>query len=122
MDYIINFQFNSLLGICLYWVPLVFCVIFYTVRTAEGYMKDKAAREKDDEERAKEVDSEYRSLSRYYPEETIGRILGRSVVSITPVANIWAALFDLAPKVFGRFFDMLGKIFDQPLVPKRGRK
>lgn len=122
MDYILNFQFNSLLGICLYWIPLVFCMVFYTVRTAAGYMADKAGREKDDAEREKEVDSPYRSTYHYYPKETIGRIIGRALVSVMPIANIWAALFDLSPKVFGRFFELVGQIFDQPLVPKRERK
>lgn len=106
IDSILNFKWNSLLGICLYWLPMVFCVVFYTIRTAEGYMSDKAKRE------AAESGKSY-----YSPRETIGGILGRALVSVVPVANLWAAAFDLSPKVFSRLFGWLGKVFDQPLVP-----
>jgi hypothetical protein len=111
VNYILNFEWNGWLGIALYWVPLVFCVVFYTARTAEGYMKDKRAREDAYLKRAAN------GTGFYYPEETLGRILGRAVVSVCPVANLWAALFDLSPKVFGRFFNLLSRVFDQPLVP-----
>jgi hypothetical protein len=121
-DWLLNFEWNGLLGILLYWVPLLFCALFYTIRTAEGYMADKRNLALDVEERRKEQGTPYRSLQHYYhPTETIGGILGRALVSVTPVANIWAALFDLSPKVFSRLFGWLGKVFDQPLVPKPRR-
>lgn len=118
MDWILNFEWNGLLGILLYWVPALFCAIFYTVRTAEGYMADKNALAKHLEARRAEETSPYRGGFYYTPRETIGRILGRALVSIIPVANIWAALFDLSPKVFERVFRWIGRVFDQPLVPK----
>lgn len=111
IDYIRNFEWNGLLGIALYWVPLVFCVVFYTARTASGYMADKVQREQAIKARASG------KTGIYYPRETIGRILGRALVSVVPVANLWAALFDLSPKVFSRLFRWLGEVFDQPLVP-----
>lgn len=119
MDWIMKFEWNGLLGILLYWVPMLFCAVFYSVRTAEAYMADRAARDKDAEMRAKEVEhAPWTSHYHYHPRETLGNVLGRALVSITPVANIWAALFDLSPKVFSTFFAVIGRIFDQPLVPK----
>jgi hypothetical protein len=87
--------------------------VFYTIRTAEGYMTDRRKRDEADGSRDN-------PLGKFYvPRETIGGILGRALVSVIPVANIWAALFDLSPKVFARLFKWIGAVFDQPLVPKR---
>ena len=112
LNWVINFHWNGLIGLALYWVPMLFCAVFYTIRTAEGYMRDTAARE----ESAKPVGDKQRQ-SIYIPQETIGAILGRALVSVIPIANLWAALFDLSPKVFSRLFDAFDRIFDQPLVP-----
>ncbi|MCU9931067.1 hypothetical protein OFL77_27425, partial [Escherichia coli] len=59
------------------------------------------------------------SEPQYYPTDTIGDIIGRAIVSILPIANLWAASFDLAPKIFSRFFDAIAKAFSQPLVPPK---
>jgi hypothetical protein len=40
IDSVLNFQFNSLLGVLLYWSPLAFCVVMYTVRTAKNHQRD----------------------------------------------------------------------------------
>lgn len=104
MDFILNFEFNSLLGLLLFWVPLSLCVFGYTLRTASDYMTDKAERDGEDS-------------TWYTPSLTIGIIVGRALVSIIPIANIWAALFDIAPKLFSKFFSFLGSTFDIALVP-----
>ena len=100
-----NIKFNSMMAIFLYWTPLLFCLVFYTVRTAQNYMKDKKNRETDP--------------NHYYPTDTLGHVIGRIVASIMPIANIWAAIVDLGPKVFSSFFEWIGKVFDMPLVPRR---
>lgn len=103
IDYIMNFEWNSWIGILLYWVPLGFCAFGYTLRTAQNYMKDKADRDAES--------------GIYIPTDTLGTLIGRAVVTAIPVANLWAAMFDLAPQIFSRLFKILGEIFDQPLVP-----
>jgi len=105
LDYIINFQFNNLLVVLLYWSPLGFCVFGYTVRTAKNYRKDISHRSPNEK-------SQF-----YYPTDTLGDIVGRAIVSLIPIANLWAACFDLAPEIFRRLFDVLGALFNQPLVP-----
>lgn len=107
IDYITTFKWNGLMGILLYWVPAAFCAVFYTVRTARNYMKDKADRE------AENI---------YFPTDTIGTLIGRALVSALPIANLWGALFDLAPVVFRKTFDWISTIFDQPLVPRKTKK
>jgi TRAP-type mannitol/chloroaromatic compound transport system permease small subunit len=111
-NFMTNFQFNNTLGVCLYWVPLVFCVVFYFVRTVRNYVHDKKQREL-----ANKPTGSY-----YHPTDTVGSLIGRALVSIIPVANIWAAMFDLAPNVFGRLFSVIGNVFNQPLVPKKDTK
>lgn len=108
IDYILSFQFNSLIGVLLYWVPAAFCVVFYTVRSAGEYQDDISARA-----------AEKNEGKIYHPSITIGSLIGRGLASMIPVVNIWCALFDLAPSVFARLFRWIGRVFDQPLVPKR---
>lgn len=103
LDYIVNFEWNGWIGIGLYWVPLAFCMFGYTVRTAKNYMDDKAEREKPG--------------GYYLPTDRVGTLIGRAFISIVPVANLWAAMFDVAPSLFERVFEWIGNIFNAPLVP-----
>lgn len=114
IDWIVRFSlktatFNSIFGICLYWLPLVLCAFGYTVRTAKNIQKDK-------EERSR---IEKKGEGYYEPTDTIGDLIGRSVITIIPIGNLWAALFDVSPEVFERLFEWIGKTFNQPLVPRR---
>lgn len=104
-DYILDFQFNSRLAIILYWIPLFFCIFGYTMRSAKNYIKDKEEREKD---------KHY-----YVPTDTVGDLVGRFLISLVPIFNLIAAMFDLSPEVFSSFFRFINKFLDIPLVPKR---
>ena len=112
-DTILNFEFNSLLGILLYWVPLSLCLYGYTLRTWVNYQHDV-------KERA--LHEEQPKGNFYSPTDTIGTLIGRGIVTIVPVANLWAAAFDVAPKMFRSFFEWIGKVFDMPLVPEKKEK
>ena len=103
---IAEFLTDPIWGSLFYVLPFTICAYGYTARTWNNYRKDVLNR--DDPER-----------TIYYPTDTIGSVLGRALVSIIPLANLWAAAFDIGPEVFGDFFRWLGKLFDQPLVPKR---
>lgn len=107
---ITNVELNSMLAVYLYWVPAIYCLVFYFVRTVMNYRKDKLQHEK------------YLSEpSRYYysPSETVGGILLRVLASIFPVINLWCALFDLTPEVFSRVIKYFSNFLDIPLVPKK---
>lgn len=105
IDWVLGLWANKWIAFGLYWLPLVFCAFGYMLRTARNYRKDR-------EERSKPG-------AYYHPTDTIGTLIGRGVMSIMPVGNLLAAVFDLSPEVFGRFFEWIGKVFDQPLVPDR---
>lgn len=102
LEYITDFRWNSLLGILMYWVPLLFCVYGYLLRTHRNVQKDKRERE---------------NGSYYMPTDKMGTLIGRGILAILPVGNLFAAIFDLGPEVFGRFFRRLEQLFDIPLVP-----
>jgi len=100
---------TTLWGFLLYWLPVCVCTVGYIARTYNNYQKDLKAR-------AEWVSD---SINHYYtPTDTVGTLIGRGIVSLVPVANLLAAVFDVAPRLLGNFFKMLGDIFDQPLVPK----
>lgn len=103
LNYVYTFQWNGWLAIGLYWLPLSFCAYGYSVRTFRRYVADRKLRETPG--------------AHYHPKETLGTLIGRALVTVLPIANLWASAFDLAPKIFSHFFETLAKIFDQPLVP-----
>lgn len=73
------------------------------MRTYHNFQKDKAKREEPG--------------AYYSPTDKLGTLIGRGLVSIIPVANLCAAVFDVAPEAFARLFIKLEQIFDIPLVP-----
>lgn len=113
------------MGLLLYWLPLVVCVFGYTLRTWLNYQSDLLERELAEKSRREAVGTPAEkqppwvsSIRIYAPTDTIGTLIGRALVSVVPVANLWASVFDLGPKIFGRFFKWIGNVFDQPLVPR----
>ena len=98
----LEFPFNGLLGLCLYWLPLSLCLYGYTVRSWQKVRQDL----------------EYRANHTYYsPSITVGTLLGYAFVTVCPYVNSIAAVFDVGPDVFNSFFKWLGRVFDFPLVP-----
>jgi hypothetical protein len=103
IDWVLNLWANRWIAFGLYWLPLAFCAFGYILRTGRNFRKDRAKRV--------EV-GEF-----YHPTDTIGTLIGRGLLTIIPLANVCAAVFDLAPEVFGKFFSWLERVFSQPLVP-----
>ena len=113
-DWLVKFSietatFNSIFGICLYWLPMLICMVGYTMRTARNIQVDKKER----------AEKESGKSTYYSPTDTIGDLVGRSLISLIPIGNLWAALFDVSPMLFEKLFKWIGQVFDQPLVPKR---
>lgn len=103
IDWVLNLWANKWIAFGLYWLPVAFCAFGYVLRTARNFRKDRAKRVK---------------IGAYYsPTDTVGTLIGRGLLTVIPLANVCAAVFDLAPEVFGKFFEWLGKVFNQPLVP-----
>lgn len=103
MSWINYITANLWLSIGLYYAPAALCLYGYTVKTWQDYRRERE-----------------RSVKPYYsPDLTVGTIIGRAFLCVTPVANLIAAIFDVAPDVFSSFFRFLGRVFDQPIVRKR---
>ena len=108
--FITNVELNSMMGLYLYWAPVIYCLVFYFVRTVVNFRKDKSRHE------LYLADPKH---NYYSPSETVGGILIRILLSVFPVINIWCALFDLTPDVYkyaSKYFDNFLNI---PLVPKQ---
>lgn len=109
-DFLINtVTFNSIIGICLYWLPLALCSIGYLVRSSREYHTDIEKR----------TESENNPKQYYNPTIRIGTLIGRCLISIVPIVNLLAAIFDISPIMFKRILDWIVDVFDRPLVPKR---
>lgn len=126
-QFLYNLWFTGWMGLILYWLPLSLCVTGYTIRTMENYRKDTIQRQKrinylalkkSKEQEGGDIYSIDSQLRVYYnPTDKIGTLLGRALVSICPIANLWAAVFDVFPNMFGKILSTIEKIFDTPLVP-----
>lgn len=109
MNWILHYWGNLYIALGLFWLPLVLDLVGYALRTWHEYQRDLQRRAAEDPEKGRF----------YYPELMIGHIVGRFLVSLIPIANLFAAIFNVAPELFGRFFQWVGKVLDYPLVPKK---
>jgi hypothetical protein len=107
-DFLRGFEFTSLMGVLLYWLPASLCAYGYTARTWFNYQKD-----------VKQRDEMAKAEKTYWPTDTIGTLIGRGFATALPVVNIWAASFDVAPQMFSALFAWFGRVFDQPIVPPK---
>jgi amino acid permease len=104
MQTVYLFYSSIYFGLVLYWLPFLICLFGYSHKTFVNYQKDL----KD------------RNEAKYYsPTDTVGAVIGRLIVSICPVINLWCAMFDVSPKLLANFITHLEIIFNTPLVPKK---
>ncbi len=127
IDALLGYWANPWFALFLYWLPLSICMVGYTLRTFENYHKDVTARREylaakealsrmSDDERSRKT-----NFLHYSPTDTIGTLIGRALVTIVPIANMWAAIFDVSPRLFCRVIEHIEAIFNQPLVPNPDR-
>lgn len=109
-----SLRINGAIAIWLYWLPLMLCLYGYIRRTFSDVKKDVELRAN-----AEVLVEPNRFQSYYYPSVTIGTIIGRIIVTALPVANLWAAMFDISPWLFKKLFEFCSNVLDQPLVPKK---
>lgn len=106
-DWVIPFAqdtvtFNSIWGFLTYWLPMLICMLGYTIKTIRDIKCDR-------EERYK----------KYYTPTTVGDIVARMLATICPVVNLVCAVFDLGGPILKEIGDFLSKFLDIPLVPKK---
>lgn len=100
MAWLIGFDLTGQMGLLLYWLPLGLCAYGYTARTFKRYREC----------------CELRDAGKYFKSDTVGTLIGRAFVTLCPVMNLLAGVFDLGPRLFGSFFAFIGRAFDKPLV------
>ena len=88
-----------------YVVTAVLCLIGYFFRTIRKIKEDKANREQYGEW--------------YAPQETIGTVLGRIIISIIPGLNITALLVDLFDETFEKIIPVIKRFINIPLIRKK---
>jgi hypothetical protein len=104
--FVATFTFNSLIGFFIYWMPMLLCLSGYTIRTARYVARDTKNRSKQNPATG----------GVYHPTDTLGDVIGRYLISILPIANIWACIFDVFPELFEGLFSWIVKIFNTPLI------
>lgn len=134
INWVLEFWGNTYFAVLCYWMPMVVCFVGYILRTNENYQEDvKNRNEYQEYVEAKEKfesmlmsEEDFRrlypeknhwNLPSYRPTDTYGSLLGRALLTIVPIANIFAAIFDVSPKLFRNLFDWISKVFDTPIVP-----
>ena len=100
---------NSWIALVTYWLPMALCAFGYTMRTVYKTKHDLNER----------AEAPKRQYGTYIPSVTIGTLVGYVLLTVTPIANLFAAIFDVAPIVFRVFFEWCARVLDVPLVPKR---
>ena len=134
IETMIKFWFTGWMGLLLYWLPLVICLIGYTMLTFKNYRTDLIEREKfrrfkekrdslpaekiEDFIKFESARNTQEYIYHYSPTDRLGNVIGRGIVSVVPVVNLWCAVVDVSPDLFKHFFEKLEEVFDTPLVPK----
>jgi uncharacterized membrane protein HdeD (DUF308 family) len=98
----VAFDFTSQMGLLLYWLPLVLCAIGYVFRTIIKYQEC----------------CELRAEGKTFYSDTIGVLIGRFILTVVPVLNLFALVFS----VMGGYFKVLAHILDVPLVRQAAKK
>ncbi len=93
--WVTDYEFNSRLAFYTYWVPMMICLLVYLWRSVLAYQHDVS-----------------HCRDQYYnPKLTLGVILLKLFLAVTPVINLFALVFDC--------FASLGALLEIPLVSHR---
>lgn len=107
-----NWWFTGIMGIALYWVPLIVCLCVYFYTIICEIRKDYQKR-----------DGIYDDciMEHYYPSVTIGSIFGYIFLSICPLVNLICFLKETAYKFIKFIFNKISWMFDIPIIPDNNK-
>lgn len=94
---------NGTLAICLYWIPLLVCLVGYIFDFIRDYKAD-----------AEKYQEPY-----YNPKLTVGSILGRLIITILPVCNLAVAIFKHLGKIIRKIIEVCADFLDIPIIRHR---
>lgn len=99
---------TGIMGLILYWMPLVVCVIVYFTKGVKIYFKLRQDRV---------GEGEYKN-SWFNPEDlTVGHIIAFTFVSVCPVVNMIAFFYEAAGDIISFICKRIEKFFTMSLVP-----
>jgi len=113
---------SGIMGICVYWLPVVILLVHYSMRSWSDIQEDRKAVEKYNEavkawENAPDHDG-HGKPNYYHEHTTIGRMVGRYVVAFVPVVNLGLALFDALGEMMDTIGKRIRKIFNINIIAK----
>lgn len=111
IDYVLNFKFNTLLALYLYWIPLALCLIGYSVRSINNYRNELARR-----------DECIRTGYGYFPTLTLGTLVGRVFCSVIPGLNLVSLVFSVGGPMLSEICRFFSDILNIPLVHPHNKK
>lgn len=100
-----GFAFTGDVGIWTYWIPMALCAIGYTFKTFKQIQLIKAFH-KD------------RNAVTWVQDLTVGTVLWRIILTVTPIANVLALSFSLASDMLSQVFSWIGRVLEFRLVKK----
>ncbi len=116
MDWALSYipAWNSYIAIMLFWVPMVVCFVGYSFRGLAAIRTDLVNRKS-------YLNHE---TNHYEPKATFGAFLWALFVSILPVGNLIATLFDVGKEVISEIlnFPLIPKPVSRPPAPERATR
>lgn len=95
-----------------YLIPAVICLIGYSLLTWKNYQSDKTRREE-----TRKVDKNGRPERNYYtPTDHVNDLVKRFLITIIPIVNCLAVIFDIGPDLYEIFYQRFKKFLERPLV------
>ena len=99
---------TGVIGICLYWLPLIVCLIVYSIKGIKLYFKLREER----------CEGAYPNSDYFAPDQlTLGHILFFLFISTCPVINLIAFLKETAWETLSYLFRKITNLFSFSLVP-----
>lgn len=105
IEQILAIQYNGIIAIVAYWIPMLLCLVGYTCKTWKEYREEV--------ERSKKLQA---SNVSYTTNLTIGVIVNRICATFLPVLNIVAIAFDIGWPMVSTLVRMVTNILDIPLI------
>lgn len=105
IDYILSIEYNSVLILASYWVPLAICLVGYTCKTWKEYHAEVA----------RSLECQQRNIG-YVTKLTIGTITSRIFATILPGFNVLAVAGDIGWPMLRTIITGITNILDIPLV------
>lgn len=103
-NWIKDLAFTGEIGMYTYWLPMILCAVGYSVRTFKQIQHIKVYH----------IDKH----AGYVEDLTVGTVLWRVLLTVTPIVNIFALSFSLLSDMVSTVLNWLASILEFKLVQK----